>query len=71
MRRIKWRGEVAGGTVSTSQPERHMNKVAVYVFNNAQCMEFGFTMLSRYFESMEEAAAYAGNFNFIWRNALG
>ncbi len=41
-----------------------MNKAAVYVFSDAQCMEFGFTMMFRYFKTLEEATAYAAGFNF-------
>jgi hypothetical protein len=41
-----------------------MNKAAVYVFRDAQCMEFGFTMMSRYFKTLQEANAYAAGFKF-------
>ena len=46
------------------QPESSMYKAAVYVFRDAQCMEFGFTMMSRYFKTLYEASAYAAGFKF-------
>lgn len=48
----------------TQQPENSMYKAAVYVFSDAQCMEFGFTMMSRYFKTLEEANHYAAGFTF-------
>jgi hypothetical protein len=50
--------------MGAQQPEDIMNKAAVYVFRDAQCMKFGFTMLSRYFKTMEEANKYAQGFSF-------
>jgi len=41
-----------------------MYKAAVYVFRDAQCKELGFTMMSRYFKSMDEAISYAARFPF-------
>ena len=48
----------------TQQPESGMNKAAVYVFSDAQCMKFGFTLMSRYFKTIEEANEYAKGFKF-------
>ena len=36
-----------------------MNRAAIYVFRDAQCKQYGFTMLSRYFKTKDEADAYA------------
>ena len=41
-----------------------MYKAAVYVFSDAHCMELGFTMMSRYFKTVEEATHYAAGFKF-------
>ena len=36
-----------------------MYQSAIYVFRDEACMEYGFTMLSRYFKTRAEADAYA------------
>jgi hypothetical protein len=36
-----------------------MNRAAVYVFRDAVCKEYGFTMFSRHFENKVDADAYA------------
>lgn len=41
-----------------------INKAAVYVFRDALCKEFSFTLHFRYFKSIEEAQTYAAGFEF-------
>jgi len=36
-----------------------MNKAAIYIFRNAEQMKYGFTLVSHYFKTKEEAENYA------------
>lgn len=45
-------------THRNTQPGVIMYQSAIYVFSNALCMEYGFTMFSRYFKTRAEAEAY-------------
>jgi hypothetical protein len=45
--------------MNAQQPERQMNRAAIYVFRDAQCKLHGFTMFSHHFKTKSEADAYA------------